>query len=307
MNVNIDNLEHVFTTLTGFESLSNGDLTSPDSVYAKTVLKLNGVDFKHRAGTEGFMSSVKAGALKIYEMIKNFIKAIRDFFFGSKNKVSNDIKITENNIKELDNLVFGIPKSEHDAFQAKVSEIKFEGEPLFNIAMEMGTDITGLKGWEGGVEKRGFKAPTLSIAKLLNSSNIDFHHVTNVALLGKEVTDTLSKIEANTFFTMNTEVLNKIKSDIKKILPACAKFNEEGTKTLEHWTKFLEKCNEDCKGRTVSNEEWKREFNVRYDILTSITVSKELIRELKHCLYNNNQLVEKMKVMTGRWKGYLEE
>lgn len=84
MNVNIDNLEHVFDTLNGFESLSSGDFTSPDSVYAKTVLKLNGVDFKHRAGTEGFMSSVKAGAQKVYEMIKNFIKAIRDFFFGSK-------------------------------------------------------------------------------------------------------------------------------------------------------------------------------------------------------------------------------
>ena len=86
MNVNIDNLEHVFATLTGFESISNGDLESPDSVYAKTVLKLNGVDFKHRAGTEGFMSSVKAGAQKVYEMIKNFIKAIRDFFKGAFGK-----------------------------------------------------------------------------------------------------------------------------------------------------------------------------------------------------------------------------
>ncbi|WAX22111.1 hypothetical protein AVP1_0001 [Aeromonas phage AVP1] len=307
MNVNIDNLEHVFDTLNGFESLSNGDLTSPDSVYAKTVLKLNGVDFKGREGSESFVSSVKAGAQKVYEMIKNFIKAIRDFFFGSKTKVSNDIKITENNTKELDTLIFGIPKSEYDVFKAKVSEIKFEGEPLFNIGMELDTYVTGLNGWEGGVEKRGFTSPTLSVAKLLNVPNIDFHHVTKVGLLGKEVTNTLSKIEANTFFTMNVEALTKIKSDIKKILPASAKFNEEGTKTLEHWTKFLEKCNEDCKGRTVSNEEWKREFNVRYDILTSITVSKELIRELKHCLDYNAKLVEKMKNMTGRWKKYLEQ
>ncbi|MGL4614423.1 MAG: hypothetical protein ACRCVV_11105 [Shewanella sp.] len=86
MNVNIDNLEHVLSTLTGFESLSNGDPESPDSVYTKTVLKLNGVDFKHRAGTEGFMSSVKDGAAKVYEMIKNFIKAIRDFFKGTFGK-----------------------------------------------------------------------------------------------------------------------------------------------------------------------------------------------------------------------------
>ena len=70
--------------MNGFESLSNGDLTSPDSIYAKTVLKLNGVDFRGRKGSESFMSSVKAGATKVYEMIKNFLKAIRDFFFGSK-------------------------------------------------------------------------------------------------------------------------------------------------------------------------------------------------------------------------------
>lgn len=107
MNVNIDNLEHVFDTLTGFESLSNGDLESPDSVYAKTVLKLNGVDFKHRAGTEGFLSSVKAGAEKVYEMIKNFIKAIRDFFkgvFGKKTKqaVANTIPEAEQAIKSIE-------------------------------------------------------------------------------------------------------------------------------------------------------------------------------------------------------------
>ena len=107
MNVNIDNLEHVFDTLNGFESLSSGDLTSPDSVYAKTVLKLNGVDFKHRAGTEGFMSSVKAGAQKVYEMIKNFIKAIRDFFkgvFGKKTKqaVANTIPEAEQAIKSIE-------------------------------------------------------------------------------------------------------------------------------------------------------------------------------------------------------------
>ncbi|UIS24964.1 hypothetical protein PQC65_gp026 [Aeromonas phage pAEv1810] len=107
MNVNIDNLEHIYTTLTGFESLSNGDLESPDSVYAKTVLKLNGVDFKHRAGTESFMSTVKAGAQKVYEMIKNFIKAIRDFFkgmFGKKvdQAVSNTIPETEKAIKNIE-------------------------------------------------------------------------------------------------------------------------------------------------------------------------------------------------------------
>lgn len=109
MNVNIDNLEHVLSTLTGFESLSNGDLTSPDSVYAKTVLKLNGIDFRGREGSEGFMSSVKAGAQKVYEMIKNFLKAIRDFFFGSKGSkqtkaIDDAVKNTKSQLTFLTNV-----------------------------------------------------------------------------------------------------------------------------------------------------------------------------------------------------------
>ncbi|WAX22120.1 hypothetical protein AVP1_0010 [Aeromonas phage AVP1] len=109
MNVDIDNLEHVLSTLTGFESLSNGDLTSPDSVYAKTVLKLNGVDFKGREGSESFMGSVKAGAQKVYEMIKNFLKAIRDFFFGSKGSkqtktIDDAVKSTKSQLTFLTNV-----------------------------------------------------------------------------------------------------------------------------------------------------------------------------------------------------------
>lgn len=106
MQVNIDNLEHALMTINGFESLSNGDLTSPDSVYTKTVLKLNGVDFKGRVGSEGFGSYLKDGANKIYEMVKNFIKAIRDFFkgmFGKKvdNGISNATKSVEKSVAEL--------------------------------------------------------------------------------------------------------------------------------------------------------------------------------------------------------------
>lgn len=126
MNVNIDNLDHVLMTIDGFESLSNGDLTSPESVYTKTVLKLNGVDFKGREGSEGFMSSVKSGAVKIYEMIKNFIKAIRDFFkgmFGKKvdSGVSNATKSVE---KVAEELTTQIPKLElSESTKEKVSEI----------------------------------------------------------------------------------------------------------------------------------------------------------------------------------------
>lgn len=126
MQVNIDNLEHVLDTLTGFESLRSGDLTSPDSIYAKTVLKLNGVDFNGRAGSEGFGNFLKDGAVKVYEMVKNFIKAIRDFFkglFGKKvdSGVSNAAKSVEKSVAEL---TVQIPKLElSEATKNQMQEI----------------------------------------------------------------------------------------------------------------------------------------------------------------------------------------
>ena len=137
MNVDIDNLEHVLSTLTGFESLSNGDLESPDSVYTKTVLKLNGVDFKHRAGTEGFVSSVKDGAAKIYVMIKNFIKAIRDFFKGTFGKkvdqaVSVSVPEAEKSIKIIETKIRQDVISERakQDVQASVERIKNKIEQM---------------------------------------------------------------------------------------------------------------------------------------------------------------------------------
>lgn len=135
MNVDIDNLEHVYTTLTGFESLSNGDLTSPDSVYAKTVLKLNGVDFRGREGSESFMSSVKAGATKVYEMIKNFLKAIRDFFFGSKGSkqtkaIDDAVKNTKSQITFLTNVK---PVELTGLNQEAIDRVKKQMERITNL------------------------------------------------------------------------------------------------------------------------------------------------------------------------------
>ena len=132
MNVDIDNLEHVLSTLNGFESLSNGDLESPDSVYAKTVLKLNGVDFRGREGSEGFLNSVKAGAQKVYEMIKNFIKAIRDFFFGSKGSkqtkaIDDAVKNTKSQLTFLTNVkpmeITGLTQETIDRVQKQIDRI----------------------------------------------------------------------------------------------------------------------------------------------------------------------------------------
>lgn len=89
MNVNIDQMDHVFDTIDGFESIANRDFKTPNSVYAQTVLKLNGVDLGAISGQEGFGTAVKAGAKKVYEMIVNFLRAVKEFFFGSRSGKSD--------------------------------------------------------------------------------------------------------------------------------------------------------------------------------------------------------------------------
>lgn len=86
--------KHLLTTLAGFESfMSNPNDHNSNLRYANTVLKLNGTDLYAIAGQEGILSAIKAGGSKIYEMVVNFLKAIKNFFFGSKGvKQDRDIK-----------------------------------------------------------------------------------------------------------------------------------------------------------------------------------------------------------------------
>lgn len=81
MNVTIGNIEHAALTMAGFESFLSND-TNHDSAYMKTTLRLNGVDLDAISGNEGFVSAVKAGGTKIYEMIASLLAQIKKFFFG---------------------------------------------------------------------------------------------------------------------------------------------------------------------------------------------------------------------------------
>lgn len=85
MNVTFEDQDHTLTLLAGFESLFNGRLDDKSNlVYLDSCLRLNGVDTNAIAGTESFVESVKQIGVKFYEFIKNFLKSIWDFFFGSK-------------------------------------------------------------------------------------------------------------------------------------------------------------------------------------------------------------------------------
>ena len=121
MNVDIDNLEHVLSTLNGFESLSSGDLESPDSVYAKTVLKLNGVDFRGREGSEGFGNFIKESGRKIVEMIESLVKSVKDFYFSFKaTQTDKKIETVVKKVSEVSREVKKVPNIE--AVVEKVSE-----------------------------------------------------------------------------------------------------------------------------------------------------------------------------------------
>lgn len=83
MNVFVSDPEHFQSLLAGFESLENDPTaTDVDAQYTRTCLSLNGVNFNQHAGNESFVSSIKDAAIKFYEMIKSWLKSIKEYFFG---------------------------------------------------------------------------------------------------------------------------------------------------------------------------------------------------------------------------------
>lgn len=82
MNVDIDNIEHVVTCMAGFESYLSG-VDNGDVVYTMTCMRLNGLDVKSVAGNEGLFTAIREGGKKLYEMIVNLLRGIKNFFFGS--------------------------------------------------------------------------------------------------------------------------------------------------------------------------------------------------------------------------------
>lgn len=116
MNVDIQNPDHVITMISGFEALSLRDYQNPDAQYANTVLKMNGCDLSAIAGQEGFLSAIKEGGKKFIEMIWNFLKKVKEFFFGSRGTKSENVikelgKVTVDNVK----LIKGTPTERLDS------------------------------------------------------------------------------------------------------------------------------------------------------------------------------------------------
>lgn len=91
----ISDFNHTAKMLSGFESLvvevEEKTQLSPESRYVDSVMKLYDIDLETLAGSEGFLDSVKKGARKVYEWIKDLITKIRDFFFRGKRRKAADV------------------------------------------------------------------------------------------------------------------------------------------------------------------------------------------------------------------------
>ena len=285
MNVNIDNLEHVLSTLTGFESLSSGDLTSPDSVYAKTVLKLNGVDFRGREGSESFMSSVKAGAQKVYEMIKNFIKAIRDFFFGSKGSkqtkaIDDAVKSTKSQLTFLTNVkpveITGLTQETKERIEKQMGRITnlMAGK---EIALVFDRYISFKEKYAEGQYESFMKWFDVSRVPGLRVSDPEFKYK-RIIEIHKKITSIASAYEVSESFTSTGETTSIFKTigplgELQKLYQEMRTVATEG---LAEITKDLEHNNEIAKGYLNDKEE------------TFIKTGKQIEAFCKHLVQASN-------------------
>lgn len=96
----LEALSHEFTQVynltRGMEALHEEidytDNPIPEVIYAKTVLELNNIELTDVVGSEGFLDGIKKGAKKVYEWIKDLIRAIRNWFTGGSKKEYEEAK-----------------------------------------------------------------------------------------------------------------------------------------------------------------------------------------------------------------------
>lgn len=292
MNVNIDNLEHVLSTLTGFESLSSGDLTSPDSVYAKTVLKLNGVDFKGREGSEGFGNFIKESGRKIVEMIESLVKSVKEFYFSFKaTQTDKKIETVVKKVSEVTREVKKVP--DIDTVVEKVSEeiqpaakkitklvskehVTVTFEPFVNFVTEYYNDLADVK-------TAGYKISAITGKMSLNAMGgkdlamLDSFNKLRAAtadedydgkIEGKILLDSLQRCE------IVTTTANNFRDSAKDVLSAA-------TKTAENYTSFY---------KTISNDPEKSE-------LTEMV--NEHLNNLGRCIVKLTNFVQALEAFIG--------
>lgn len=138
MNISLGQTEHFETLLAGFENLQTGkNRDEYEDRYLQTCLRLNDDHIQGITGNEGLYSTIHQGALKFYEMIKNFLKMIRDFLFGGwgrKTDMAIDKAIAQATVVNKD-----LPKALNTAAPETVEKIEKVAEekiePVFKAPL----------------------------------------------------------------------------------------------------------------------------------------------------------------------------
>ena len=85
------------------------------------------------------------------------------------------------------------------------------------------------------------------------------------------------------------------------------KIGDEVTLILDIWTETLNKCNEECKGRNISDETWGLDNEEKTIVKEGITWSTAIIKQFKRILNCNTEILEQLNSQTSKWKRYLEQ
>lgn len=134
----ITDLDHVCNALTGFESYINGDYEK--SQYARTTLRLNGVNLPDVAGNEGLGTTIKEGGQKMFDMVMAMLKRIKDFFFGAfGGKKAAAIKEAPAEIKKDIEIIkkADIAKMAKDDVQKVINKVKPAGTQIAQVHLKL--------------------------------------------------------------------------------------------------------------------------------------------------------------------------
>lgn len=245
MNVFVSDVEHFQSLLAGFESLDN-DINAKDGVaaYTRTCLSLNGVSFNQYAGNEGFVQTIKDGAVKFYEMIKSWLKSVKEFFFGAAGtkqdqQVSKTVKAASELPGKINKALNAMSPEEREKAEAKLKTQVAKLDPatvVHTVGLRKMNDVylvdaDGLlKDIKGTAEKIKADFPDLSS----DLSKINTLYQEMGKLVGKKVeADVKSLTEAATLCAKIAELRSAFKSLQAKITPALEKSNEQTKKLAE--------------------------------------------------------------------------
>ena len=150
------------------------------------------------------------------------------------------------------------------------------------------------------------KANFEKLAAIVKSRKIDFKSQQTLLDLVSKTSTELQRLKDFEGTPDLYNELDKICKEIKKTLPELKKIGDEVTLFLDIWTETLNKCNEECKGRNISDETWGLDNEEKTIVKEGITQSTAIIKQFKRILNCNTEILEQLNSQTSKWKKYLE-